>query len=127
MGLLCWGLRYFRTIPTVESYGVGVFCSRQNLIVIAVKLFKTFSLIIVCMDTTNLKFPTILLKFQGIYSTTPYRTPRIVPHNYQLYLLILWPLVLSHIIIYLWVLFLGGVVTYVKDPVNNRVKVSLIK
>ncbi len=21
---------FFRTIPTVESYGVGVFCSRQN-------------------------------------------------------------------------------------------------
>jgi hypothetical protein len=28
----------FFTIPTVESYGAGVFCSRQNLI--AVKLFK---------------------------------------------------------------------------------------
>jgi hypothetical protein len=28
----------FRTIPTVESYGAGVFCSRQNLI--AVKLFN---------------------------------------------------------------------------------------
>jgi hypothetical protein len=30
----------FRTIPTVESYGAGVFCSCQNPYIVAVKLFK---------------------------------------------------------------------------------------
>jgi hypothetical protein len=30
----------FRTIPTVESYGAGVFCSGQNPYLIAVKLLK---------------------------------------------------------------------------------------
>jgi hypothetical protein len=43
MGVMLWIVVFvfkgtFRTIPTVGSYGAGVFCSRQNLI--AVKLFN---------------------------------------------------------------------------------------
>jgi hypothetical protein len=48
----------FRTIPTVEAYGAGVCCSRQNLI--AVKLLITFPNFVrwQCLITRNVAEPS---------------------------------------------------------------------